>query len=707
MKNWKCLNMIKKKSIGILMLACSGIFCFAQTDDPAGNAPAAGGLFELKSKEAGDMQTAEQKGKFRLYNIVPCNIGREKQQAQDVIELEAKTGIDIALYSLTLHPEGFPARKKADLLIESYRKFSRALKGSRVKPGVLLQSILGHWPRVDKDEEQWTRSIDLDGSVKRFCPLDKNFRKYIFETVAALAKEKPCFILGDDDIRLFSPKAECFCKLHTDEFNRRTGKHFTQEQYRQAVRECKVGDKIFTAYEQLRQDTVNGVCRLIREAIDSVDPSIPAGTCMPSKEIRFNGNASKAIAGKNQPPVMRLATGKYSERTSLDLCATHLAAMTYRLFWKDIPEVLDEADTCPHTLYSKSARSVHAKLCSAVFAGLNGAKIWYINTHKGTFPVNRKYTEVLEKYRRYYPALAGTLRNAVPEGIIIPAHDRFPHWHPSDPSENFIPQENWVNWLLGVYGIPFRASFDLNENGIYAIAGETSIDRFSDDQLAQLMTRKVLLDGPAAVALTRRGFAKDLGVKAEYRNFAFNREISADGKILYPISRTPLIPFLTKTDAKAETVTNLGYAAFANSPKIETVAPGAVLYRNSRGGVICTTAFQLNFTYSWMQDLRKLWLIGMLDRLNGKKLSYAASDLQPVMMLERKLRSGETVLGFFNLGFDPMDTVSIRCARKPEKAEILPADGRWKKLKFVWKKGIMELPVRLECYEPAVFRISH
>ena len=642
---------------------------------------------------------------FRFYNIVPCNPGREKQQARDVIELEARTGIDIALYSLTLHPEGFPARKKADLLIGSYRKFSRALQGSRVRPGVLIQSILGHWARVDKDEEKWTRTIDLDGEIKRFCPLDENFRNYIFETVAALAKEKPCFILGDDDIRGFSPKAECFCKRHTAEFNRRTGKHFTPEQYRQAVRKCKVGDKIFEANVQLRKDTVNGVCRLIREAIDSVDPSIPAGTCMPSREIRFNGEAAKAIAGKEQPPVMRIASGKYSEQTALDLGLNHLGSMAYRLFWHEIPEVLDEADTCPHTLYSKAARSVHAKLCSAIFAGLNGAKIWYVNTHKADIPVNRKYTAVLEKYRKYYPALASALRDAVPEGIIIPAHDRFPHWHPADAQEGFLTQENWVDRMLGVYGIPFRTSFRLDENGIYAIAGETAIERFSDDQLRQLMTRKVLLDGPAAAALTRRGFARDLGVKAEYRDFAFNREVSPDGKTFYPISKVPQIPYLSGTESSAEKLTFLGYAAFAASPAIK-VCPGAVLYRNRRGGTICTTAFQLDFTFSWMQDKRKIWLEMLLDKLNGKKLPYISADFQPVMLLQRKRKSGGNVLGIFNLGFDPMDTVSIRCAKKPARAEILQAGGRWKVLPFKWEKGIMELPVRLECYEPAVIRIK-
>ena len=85
--------------------------------------------------------------------------------------------------------------------------------------------------------------------------------------------------------------------------------------------------------------------------------------------------------------------------------------------------VLDETDTCPHTLFSKSAISVHAKLVSAVFAGLNGSKIWYINCHKGRAPINRKYTRVLEKYRGYYPALADVMRQAQPAGVIIPMHD--------------------------------------------------------------------------------------------------------------------------------------------------------------------------------------------------------------------------------------------------------------------------------------------
>ena len=643
---------------------------------------------------------------FHFFNIVPCTPGGEELQARNVIELEAKTGIDVALYSLSLHPEGFPASQKAEILIESYRRFRRALQGSRVRHGVLLQSILGHWPRIDKDEEQWTRTIDIQGLPARFCPLDPQYREYIFQTIAEVAKEHPCFLLGDDDIRGFSPNAECFCELHTAEFNRRTGHCFSPEEYRQAVLHSKVGDEIFTAYERLREDTVNGVCSLIREAIDSVDSSIPAGVCMPAWELRFSGFASQAIAAKGQPPVMRIANSSFMEESSIDFSDNHLHSQSLRQFWKKIPFVLDETDTYPHTLFSKSAAGMHAKLVSAIFAGLNGSKLWYVNCHEAGKPVSRKYTEILEKHRGYYPELNRVMQNAGLEGVFIPMLDQFPNWHPACPQERFLPKVNWAHRMLGIYGIPFTATYDLTQDGIYAVAGEETVNRFTDEQIRQLMTRKLLLDGAAAVALTRRGFASSMGVSAEKCDFQFNREVSADGSVNYILSKTPEIPFLTLLAPEAEVLTRLKYAEYAVSQTLDDVAPATVLYRNAAGGLICTTAFSVGILFSWARPLRKEWLVSILDRMNGNQIPFVAVENQWLMMLHRKLISGENLLGVFNLGFDTMESLEIRCAKKPAKAEFLQPSGEWRMLDFAWKDGILTLPIPLACYEPAVIRIG-
>ena len=191
---------------------------------------------------------------FHFFNIIPYSPGREKELAADVIDYVEKTNNDTVLYCLSLHPEGFPAMKKALQMVESYRTLKKELAGTKVQLGVLIQSILGHWPRVDKDEEQWTRSINVYGAKVRFCPLDENFKKYIVDVAAMLAAERPVFIMGDDDIRGFSPKAECFCQLHTAEFNRRTGKNFTPDEYREAVLNATPGDAVHGAFEELRKE---------------------------------------------------------------------------------------------------------------------------------------------------------------------------------------------------------------------------------------------------------------------------------------------------------------------------------------------------------------------------------------------------------------------------------------------------------------------
>ena len=64
------------------------------------------------------------------------------------------------------------------------------------------------------------------------------------------------------------------------------------------------------------------------------------------------------------------------------------------------------------------------------------------------------------------------------------------------------------------------------------------------------------------------------------------------------------------------------------------------------------------------------------------------------------------MLGFFNLGFDPLEKLEIRCAEKPAKAEILLPSGKWEKLGFSWKDNILSLPVRLECYQLATLRLT-
>ena len=119
---------------------------------------------------------------FTLYNVVPFSPGSESVAAADAKEYRERTGNDLVLYSLTLHPEGRPAIEKVRRYVESFHSFKAALDGSDVRAGVLVQAILGHWPRVDKDIEDWTRTVNIKGEKVRFCPDDPGFAQYITDT---------------------------------------------------------------------------------------------------------------------------------------------------------------------------------------------------------------------------------------------------------------------------------------------------------------------------------------------------------------------------------------------------------------------------------------------------------------------------------------------------------------------------------------------
>ena len=667
----------------------------------------AAGTACVSNGETSKEEQQAMKDNFVFYNIVPFANGDEAQTAKDMIEYQQRTGNCIVLYSLTIHPEGYPARKKADQLFDSYRKLKKELQGSNVKLGILFQSILGHWPRVDKDEEKWTRTINIDGKTSRFCPLDPGFRKYIYDVAVAAAKEKPVFVMGDDDIRGFSPKAECFCRRHVAEFNRRTGKKFTSAQLRKAVRESKPGDEIFEAFLQLQRDTVNGVAALIRQGLDSVDPSIPAGSCMPGWEFRFNDQTARAFAGKNHPPTMRVCNANYLEQ---DIKKTFPIVLTRSLALRaahpGIPNVLDEADTCPHDLYSRAAVSMHAKLCTSIMSGMNGAKIWYVNARKNGYPVPRVYTDTLAKYRNFYQVLTGSMAKTELSGLIQPCHRTFPEWTFVMPHNFFLDQTNWADTMCAVFGIPFYCSYELNRDGVYLLAGEKAVARFSDAELKQLLSGKLLVDGSAAIALTRRGFAEYLGLTAEKRDFRFNRELYSDVRRLV-MSKDGKVPFITLKDKNAEVLSWYYYSPFASSPELEKVSPATVFVKNSLGGYICTTGFHMEVSpFSIHNAGRKAWMLKILKKLNGKQIPFAVGNEQNFAALTRIAKDGATILGVCNLNFEPVEKLELRCAERPDQIRILTPAGKWKTVKFEWRNGIAVIDHRMECYAFTAFKIK-
>ena len=315
---------------------------------------------------------------------------------------------------LTLHPEGRPAMKKAERYIASYRVLRREMEGSGMRLGILVQSILGHWPRVDRDIEDWTRTVNVKGEKVRFCPDDPGFAKYIEDVFALVAAEHPAFVMLDDDVRAYSHEAECFCLRHVAEFNERRGTHYSERELREKVSAAKQDDPDYTTFFAVQRDMMERLVRRIRAALDATDPSIPAGVCVAGEET-----------------------------------------------------FLDESDTCPHNLWSKSALSFFTHMEVAAFLGYRGAKVWFVNgTKMGSGPVSRSYTDILARNRGVLDALADVAGAAsCMGGVALPCFTRFPTWGSGHTRARPISRRRRQ--------VRSRGATRLAEGGLRSISGRT------------------------------------------------------------------------------------------------------------------------------------------------------------------------------------------------------------------------------------------
>ncbi len=645
---------------------------------------------------------------FTLYNVMPFSPGREAQCAADCREYRERTGCDLVLYSLTLHPEGKPAMEKVERYVASYRALRRELDGSSVRLGVLVQAIIGHWPRVDKDIEDWTRTVNIKGEKVRFCPDDPGFAKYIDDTFTLLAKEKPAFILTDDDVRAYSHAAECFCPRHVAEFNARRGTAYSEKTLRAKVFAARQDDPDYTTFLAVQRDMMNRLAKRFRTAIDAVDPSIPAGICVAGEETFLVPPMARAIAAKGQKPVMRVSTGSYMERYATHLPGNVMRMLGFAEYYRDSGiDILDEADTCPHNLWSKSALSFFTHLEVASFLGFTGAKTWYVNGHKGLTPVSRAYTDVLARNSGLLDALAREAAESPgAEGVAVPCFSRFPKWHiASNHVEMFINPGTFAERAFVPFGIPFRAEKDFTRDGVYVVSRKDEVTRFTDAELAQVFSHKVLVTAEAALALTKRGRQDLIGLTAEMKEFRFNRERDVTGDVTYAATPSDRMPYFSDLASGAEVLTKLGFSPYTGSLVFEEAAPGTVLWRNALGGSVITCAYHTDMTsLHRFSEARKAYFVKLLDRLAGRPLPYVCGNDQDVLVLARTRKSGGSIVLAVNLNSEPIHTFRLR-APDVASVSVLGPDGAWRAVDFVREGEWISVKTGLAFYQAKVFKV--
>ncbi|MBO4632108.1 MAG: hypothetical protein J5858_09315 [Lentisphaeria bacterium] len=667
---------------------------------------------DLKSIPAPIIRTGAEP--IRLISIIPMFSGRVEYLADLIRERHRYTSISEFALSCSLHPQGDDPLKKLELAVKTFRKLKKLLSDTpSVRLGILFQSLIGHGSLYNPNSRctmPGVHLMKLSGEEDpRYCPIGRNFLKYIRTAVTLMAKEKPAFCLTDDDLRL--DRDFCACRLHLAEISRRSGLKVSRTRLVKALERATVppeqlsgtlpmlrknaiqddDDRIAAAFIESKIDSVRKLSMAVREALDMVDPGLICGSCTCYEPV-FVGPRMEILTGRAGSPFLRIANGLYQELAVKDLAL--------RMSWTGIQQVmfrnrgwqlLDETDTCPQNRYSKNARTMHLHLAVGLAQGLDGGKLWL---DQGTFPlreVSRPYEAILAKHQGFYRELRSLVKLWKPEGLVTRVL----------PPERGVPcVVDWCGACFNHMGIPCFYG-DMKDPGITALAG-SQVNLFNDEEITRILSGKVLIDGEAALHLTQRGFASLIGVKATQKEFAASYEECLLTGICTSFTAGKQAVFFQPLPG-SETIGKVKLRQFIHGPS-KLVMPGTVYFRNRLGGEIICSAMMLR-QWHFMHVLspgRKLVYTAWLNRLGGLSC-YEPEDVS-IKLFSGQMKDGSRGVALFNFSYDP---IKVRlCVKNPECEVLeLQPEGDWKPVGFSYQNSLLIIDKTLETAGIGIYRL--
>ena len=220
-----------------------------------------------------------------------------------------------------------------------------------------------------------------------------------------------------------------------------------------------------------------------------------------------------------------------------------------------------------------------------------------------------------------------------------------------------------------------------------------------------MLSHRVLVDGRAAVALTKRGLDDLIGARALPDPILFTSEVDVVGGSRYPLSKTDDVPRLELLDG-ARRLTSLVYFPYAGSVESEDAGPASSVFENRLGGKVVVSAFHTGVLIDRIRnEPRQEWLFRIVDLLADEQPIPCVANRQDVMVLSARKPDGDVLMAVFNLNFDPMTSIDLRVRGEPE-VSLLGGDGNWSKAEVVHKDGGLNIRYGIPCYGVAVLKLG-
>lgn len=367
--------------------------------------------------------------------------------------------------------------------------------------------------------------VDETGRISRStaCPLDPQFQERIARQYRLAAETRVDTIWVDDDTRYLFHDLEgmaCFCPHHLRVMEERTGTPWDVQSLRNALMNDPSLRAIFL---RMQEDSILQLARIIRQAVDEVDPGIriglmTVGQSVHAAEGRHTDRLLRILAGTARP-LIRPGAGFWNDRIPSEvLDKVEGCARTLYFIGEDCQAVA-EIENHPYTPFGKSMQILAMELGLNVLIGVSDLSLNILSSMGGTSslePEGRDYANFLLHWRPFLGSLAKARANKKRSGIQVIDHEDFAYHCRSNTSlvKSWLQPRPW-EVMLPHLGFPIGnpGSVEAGCEGPVWIAGQV-INALSDYDLTWYLRAGAVFDPIAAEGLLHRGWGNRLGLRA-------------------------------------------------------------------------------------------------------------------------------------------------------------------------------------------------
>lgn len=566
-----------------------------------------------------------------------------------------------------------------------------------------------------KPGQAWQTMVDWQGRAADavVCPLDPGWRAYYREALRLFAAEGYRVIWVEDDVRLANHEpldwGGCFCPLHVAEFNRRAGASATRDEIVAALLRPGQPHPWRAIWLDMWDETQTAMVAEWREVVEAggsrlglMSSSLEAHSIEGRRWERW----WQALAG-DRPPIHRPHFTGYNDMPGWNWPGSIAMLDLNRNVEPAGTEIGPEIENYPYG-WAKSLRQTAAAIALAVIHGADRLNV-SLYDFMGNLPSDDRTRETfLAGWKptldwlsdRFPPALKS-------HGVGIPwREDASRRVHTTSGrawTELHVRSLGWPAWLGG-FGHPFqmRASPFVN-----ALAG-TMAWTPDADELRALLSRGLLLDGPAAATLVERGYGELIGL-------ADARFVSQDD-VLYAMEETTDPDFALRSGAlvtlnarpPAERLLQGRLLPGARpisrvlDPKGREVGHGVVVYENAQGGRVAVCPWNVDASPDGAGGQRNPQragqIAGLVSWLNrGRALGRAWGS---PWLVSQFFNAGEQWRGVvWNASPDAASTIRLELPAGMDVREAVQIDATGRRAAAAWDGATLRLAQPLYQWE--------